>query len=759
MFTDFNLPMDDADNLVLAIRTGGFLSEGHRLRTLKKGLPAHSLAPGARYELALAYARCLLPEEAASAIEQLPSLSKARRIEAAAALCLSYAERAMFNDACRELRALEEDEILWTADQTEFDRQAVVFHTTLGVVYAAALAVVPRLPFTENFHTLASAHHSSTYSAPLSKQVLELLAATVARLRKDVDREKWRRYDLHAHLFRCECAVYAMAGSTEIKGLSLSIPYLAKRLHGLQREHARDLRRDGAAGPQSAAACGADYISSILRSFLWAIVIKPGKYQAATLENIKYRLEHAQRHIPGFQPSVADLEPALLAALPTAVWSKAHTGNFKDNAAFMLADEFLCNPPRATTSGVVAQLMAMARRAMTAGAADYRLIPLCVLLAVTQGKANLATQLANAALEAPLHAIQPGSLALAHAKSPAYYERMFQVLATFKPGADIAVAQLRAQLQSQGGRPASTDRMAAGLLYCCAKARSEAVAHDVVSALKESQGHAPSARIMELYMRACVRSGLLSKALPLLRHLSYGGATAQVGEPSFLLLIDYMADQRESAVGAEHAFDAWLQAMDYRGRATATLVDRWHAVGMCKEARGTKSMFLPEAHGSVAQALEGTKVARQPSGSRSSRHFLRNWEFHMVVSLICAYITSGQRQRAASWERWILDAIRAGELQMKPEFVFRAARAMQRHLEIGTWEHIQPCLDLIVAIDGNIGKGKLADRLYVQCLQPAYRAFVAALCGDHDRQLAARIREYLEQHNATHMLRLISGEA
>ncbi|KAJ2800874.1 hypothetical protein H4R21_003005 [Coemansia helicoidea] len=761
MFSDFNLSTADADDLVLNIRIGGFLSDRRRLRVLAAAIAEDRLTESVRYELAVAHARCLLFHDAVDALKRLPALSKANRIEASVALCLSYAERAHVGEACKVLRALEDDESVWTEDQTTFDRQAVVFHTRLGIVHATALATIPRLPFTENFHTAASARFSPRYEPGLSQKALQLLAATVAEMRKTIDREKWQRYDLHTHLFRCECAAYAMAGDTAPSGLSLSIAYLTKRLQGLQREHARALRQlGGDASSPSAGPHGTDYASLILRSYLWAIVLRPGTNQTATLNNIEYRLKHAQRHVAGFQPSVADLEPALLAVLPPAVWAKAHTGNFKDNAMFMLADEFLCNPPRAKASRFVADLLVMARKATAVpGAADHRLTPLLALLAVTQGHANKAARIAEAAFAAPPLGIRPGMLALVPVRDQTFYSRMLQVLSTFKQGAVMAVTQVRSQLHSLGSPGPSADSMLAALLYCCARARSEAVASDAMAIQQSIQDYVPSARIAELRLRVYARSGQLSRALALFRQLNYEGAATQVAEPTYLLLIDYMADQRESAVGAEHAFDVWLQTMDYCGRASVALVERWRAAGTCPEARATANMFMPASQESVAQALERSKVERQPSGSRSSRHFLRNWEFHMVAALVGAYVTSGQLQRALDWEHWLMDAMRAHRLEMKPEFVVRLARVMKRHLENRSWAHVQACLDLLIAIDANLGKGALAVAPYTEFLRPVRTAFVTALSADGSPRLAAQLSEHLAQNDAQHLLCLVGSNA
>ncbi|KAJ2715178.1 hypothetical protein H4R19_001346 [Coemansia spiralis] len=755
MFSDFNLSTADADSLVLSIRIGGFLSDRRRLRVLANAIPNGVLTTRARYELAIAHARCLQSESAVEAIGQLPALSKANRIEASVALCLSYAERALIDEACTELQDLEDNESVWTKDQTMFDKQAVVFHTRLSIVHAMALALIPRLPFTENFHTVASSEFSPRYAPEHSKKVLNLLATTVARMRKTVSREKWQRYDLHTHLFRCECAVYAMAGDTETPGLELSSKYLSKRLHGLQREHARALRQPGAVDSQDAVPCGADYVSVVLRSFLWAITIKPLKSRTGTIRSVQYHLRHAQQ-IAGFQPSAADLEPALLAALPPSVWTKAHTGNFKDNAQFMLADEFLTNPPLTKPPHeFVRDLLKMADNTNAATAADHRLVPLCVLLAVTQGHANQATKFVDAAFAAPPHGIRPGTLALVRVRDDTFHLQMLQVLSTFRVGADMAVTQLRAQLQPLDKKGPLAERMVAGLLYCCVRARAGAVASDAVALLRTSQENTLPARIIELHLRVCVRSGQLGMALPLFRRLNYDGVATQVAEPTYQLLIDYMADQRESDVGAEHVFDVWLQTMDQRGHASAALVDRWRAVGMGPAARATANMFMPGAQESLAHALERSKVASQPTGSHSSRRFLRNWEFHMVGGLIGAYVTSGQLQRAQDWEQWLLVAIRGQEIVMKPEFVYRLARVMQRHLEHGSWEHVQICLDFYIAIDANFGKGRLARAPYVRCLRPASKSFVTLLSADTHGRLAAQIKGYLKQRSASHLLPLV----
>ncbi|KAJ2805907.1 hypothetical protein H4R20_001901 [Coemansia guatemalensis] len=759
VFSDFGLSPTDPDHLLLNIRICGFLSDAKQVHALAERAKKVGMSPEMQFELSLAYARCLLPDQSIILAAQLPKLSNECRIEKTIALSISYAEKAMIDQSQMYLAMLEQDESLWT-NQDAYDRVAAVYHTRLNAIYAMALSLIPRMPFTENLHTVASARCSPRYSARYSSRITQMMSSVVADLRKRVDRQDWQRLGLHSHLFRCECMLFIMAHSGALKSIDLTLADLAKRLHSLQNELVRNMASHASAGgPQDAMLCGGDYASSLLRHFLWAVVFMRDRNRVKQIDIIRAELNHAEKYIPGFKLSTADLEPAFLVALPRTVMVKSNTGNFKENSPFMLADEFLCNTGRAGNHRFVAELMRSAEAAWRSPRSDHRLFPLWIMLAVMQGKSNLALKITDLALSFPQIRISHGSLGMVNSRDSVFYLRMAMVLSTFRAGADLAITVLRSRMHTQSSPVTLTERMAVAYLYCCVRSRNESVAKDIVSILEARNKYAISPRVQELYMRACIRSGQTSAALMAFRNLNYEGKSSQIGESSFVEFINYMADQRESATAAEHVFDVWLQIQNYQGRATVALVEKWNAFDLGRKANSTPNMLLPTDSMSVADALEEAGVPAAAPGSRSNKNFLRDWEYHMVMSLICAYINAGLPKRASHWELWIREAIGTKELFMKPELLVSAARLIARHLEHGTWAHIQASLDLLIAIDGNLGKGHLTKKVAYLSLLPAYRAFSVMLRKDSDgERLKAQIREYLEEHDTLYIFRYIGED-
>ncbi|KAJ2776171.1 hypothetical protein H4R18_005809 [Coemansia javaensis] len=760
LIEDFALADGGGGGAALALRACGFVASRRRLQALLRRVRLDSLDARARFEAALAHVRCGLPDAAAEQLARL-DLAPAQRVEAEAAMCVAYAETARFEAALDRLAALDGDAALWAAlGGGAAEQRAAVGHVRLSVVHAAAAGLLPRLAFTENLHTPASRRASPRFAPQRSAQVVALLARAVADVRRSLRGAARAPRDLHSRLFGCECLVYALAGpaAAAAAGLALTLPLLAARLHALQRELARHVRSLGGDPSDCGGGGGAAYASALLQSFLWAAALRPEAPRRAAAATVRRELRHAAWALPGFEPSVADLEPALAAALPAAVWATALRGNFKDDAAFMLADELLSSPPRAAADPIAADLAAMARRAQAQPAADLRLYPLLMVLAVAQGHAALAARLAAQALRAPLLCVRPGTLALVPARDAPFKLRLALALAMTRAGADVATTALRAEMRAVVG-----SQPAAALLYSCVRARNEPVARDIVAGLATHPRYGaagPSPRIMELHMRVCVRAGHMARALHIFHRLSYGAAATQLGDPSFVQLIDYMADQRESAAGAEHAFDAWLQIADYRGLASPALVERWRAVGLGPDARRAKSRFLPRSGATVADALAAAGVPRRASGELASRHYLTTWEFHVVTALIGAYVTSGHARRAAAWERWLLDAIHDGRIAAKPAYVLRIARIMQRRLEHGTWDHVRPCLDLVAAIGASVGgPAALARAPYPGSLQPAVKLFAAILRNDRDGAMAAQIRAHLEQRDAAYVFELVARQA
>ncbi|KAJ2616675.1 hypothetical protein H4S08_000677 [Coemansia sp. RSA 1365] len=754
VFSDFGFSPTNTSDLLLNIRICGFLSDARQLQRLSKPVISADMTSELRIELSLAYARCLMPEESIALAAQLPTLSNVHNIEKTIALCISYAEKGMIDESQAQLTILKQNDSLWE-NQDTYDKVAVVHHTKLNAIYGMALTVIPRLPFTENLHTVASAHCSPRYLPGYSNRIAQMMASAVSDLRKNVDRQDWRRLGLHSHLFRCECMLFAMAHSGALKSIDISLADLAKRLHSLQNELVRSMASHTSAGScQDAMLCGGDYASTLLRHFLWAVVFMRERSRVKQIDIIWTELKHAQKFIPGFKLSAADLEPAFLIALPRIVLAKSNAGNFKENSAFMLADEFLCNTGRAGNHTFVSELMHWAETAWCSSRSDHRLFPLCILLAAMQGKSNLALKITDLALSFPQIRISHGSLGMVNSRNSVFYQRMAMVLSTFRAGSDLALTLLRSRMQSQSSPEALTERMAVAFMYCCVRSRNESVAKDIITALETRENHPISPRVQELYMRACIRSGQISTALAASRHLNYEGKSTQIGESSFVEFLNYMADQRVSATAAEHIFDVWLQIENYKGRATIALVDKWNTCELGRSTAMTSNKLLPNEGISVINALEKAGVSAAASGSRSNKHFLRDWEYHMVMSLISAYINAGLPKRATQWELWIREAIHNKKLFMKPELLVRAARLIMRHLERGTWAHIQASLDLLIAIDNNLGKGHLIKKVAYLSLLPVYRAFSELFSKrDNGEQLMVQIREYLEEHDTLYIFR------
>ncbi|KAJ2564213.1 hypothetical protein GGH12_002093 [Coemansia sp. RSA 1822] len=738
MFTDFDVFQNDPDYVALNIRICGFISDRNNLdQRLLKHINVADLTRQEKYELALAHARCLQPEQSKELLATLSDLTKEQLIESRMALCASYAETAKHSEAWEQIKELE-DELLWTADQTVFEKNAVVYNSRINIVYAMAMALTPRQPFTYYYHTQASTHCSPRYGK--QPDVSRMFLDTATNIRENTGHDERRRSSMHSNLFRCECAVYAMCTENGLK-TTLKLSDLETHLHSLQRELVHKMSTD----PEAVISSGLDYASSLLRSYLWALVftdrVRPMDKNIKAWEEIK----HAEKYIPGFRANVAVMEPALMMLVPRSIWTSGLRGVFKDNAAFMMSDEAMCSAhwrPTFALSEQVAQ-----RAASLEWGSDHRVSPLRVLLAVTQGWNQQALEIAKESLAAPQLRIAPYTLALESTRTAKFFEQLVLVLSMFKPGADLAVAQVRALVQSQFRKIKITERLAVAFLYCCIRSRNEVAARDIIVSL-EKQGTVASPRVHELYMRACLRSGLVPRALEIFNRLSYE-TRHTVCEPSFVYFIDYMADQRESCVGAEHAFDAWVQNSQFRGRATQRLVQRWEQVGMSRESLNEHNVFMPKAQ--LSEVLQSIGVKHVEPGKYSSKRFLRDWEFHMVISLISAYVVSGRINRALDWEAWILDAIRNKSLSMKPELITRVSGLLVRHLAHDSWDHAKCVLDFIIAIDRNTGKGNLGKHVYQLSLRHTFTSLFHFVQRNDPVKTRAQIRAYLQEHGSQYV--------
>ncbi|KAJ2159930.1 hypothetical protein GGF46_002657 [Coemansia sp. RSA 552] len=702
--TAMQLPADydlkeEPQFLGLLIRAYGFLSDIHKLRRF---IAKHSakLSPEGTFELALAYARCMAPQEALDILNPM-QLTAAQQIEAQVALCQSYAETGHIDQALERLCSLETNELLWdSADPTRAERQATMLHLRLGIAYAGSLAVTRRLPFTERMHTIASTHCSPRFTPGYEQRVLETFRAVAADIGK-LDAKKQRRLRLDSRLFCTECMVYSMSGFIDFYAEQLSLDSLTRRLAELQREV------EGGSG-----AYGPDYVSNLLRHYMWALVSTKKIHRRKLAVLARNTLTRAIAKVPGFKLSSRELEPVLLMLLPNALWSKTNGGtNFTENSAFMPADSFLNGFERISRYTTSRELEALAHRR------DLHLLPMRVMLAVTQGQTTRALSLAKMALDMPQLAIQPGTLSLGNARDTLFFEHMALALSMFRVGAELAVSQLRPLMLSQLYDVMMTERMAVAFLYCCVRAREMSVANEIYGMLEQQKDYVPSARVDELYMRVCFRCGRMSRALALFDRLAY---RHPLGDYSFVLIIDYMAFQRNSSTGADHVFDVWMQISACQGVLSSALRDRWRKVGMSKDAVVSQNAFLPKSGLSVVQALEGAGIESADLPARP--RFLRNWEVRMVTALICAYVNSGCIERATSWVTWIMEAVKDGRLFMKAEYMRAMAYPMRQLVETGSWDCIRLALDLLITIDRAQNKNVLPTSVGMMCMHPVYSA-------------------------------------
>ncbi|KAJ2909995.1 hypothetical protein GGI21_001320 [Coemansia aciculifera] len=726
------------------IRAIGFASDKRALEKALQALARHVKTPTMQYEIALAHARCMQPGAALEVLSKTIGLTKEQRIEAQLAVSLSIAECADMDAAYGLLDKLRNDETLWTSDQTAYEKQVALSVAELHILYASMMSVIPRRPFTENFHTQASRGHSRMFTAQYVERISQLLVKAIARLRKDLNRDKWQLLGVDRLVFHCEClAAIAMPVIPEHEH-DFSTNTLRKRLHSLHRATAQRL---GLATESEAqvSAYAVELGMGSLRHYLWAIAMTTRLPQAKRLEFIQAELEFTKKTVHGFVPSVAELEPALVAALPPDMWSMALKGNFKAEAAFMLSDELMNIPGLKSMHPYTDQLLEMARVAWCQTSSDNRLFPLCIWIAAAQGKHQLAKVFADEAFKVAQIRVLPGSLALVNARDRTFYEQMFAAMSTSKRCATLAITQLRPAMRRQRMPVALGPRVATTLLSCCVRSGNFPVAADVVTSLEALPGYAVPPKILELLMRVYAVSGQTDKALSLFRHLNYGAKHTQVGEPSFVTLI---AHTDKSLVGAEHVFDAWIRIMGYQGRISAALTELYGLLGPSLESQGKRNPLLPESGVSVAHALEAVGIARSNPGANSDQHYLRDWEYIMVMELVSAYINAGHTNRVAAWQTAIMDAINTRKLHLGLNLIASTAYMQRQLLRRGGWENTQACLDYVVAIHNNSDVGLFHKDAHYMNQAPILKAISQLIRKDAGGAMAARIKGHLEERDA-----------
>ncbi|KAJ1956580.1 hypothetical protein GGI12_005269 [Dipsacomyces acuminosporus] len=571
-----------------------------------------------------------------------------------------------------------------------------------------------------------------------------------------LERETWKHTGLDKLLFTCECMLYSMSQTAGKHQELIPISQLAKRLHSLEREFKRRALLHVASNNDRQAGLlrGAGTSTGPLRNFLWAVLFASKIPQQKKIDIIRGEVEHIQRLIPGVALSVADLEPALLAALPAALWRTARRGNFKDDSAFIPADEFICNFGRTSIHPYIERILDMAKAAELSQSSDHRLFPIRAWIAVLEGNLQRAMSVFKKSLEVAHLRVVPGSLAVANTRDHSFFEQMLCVASTFRRGADFATTHMRSAMRSQETSTPLTPRIATGLLYCCDTSRNFAVARDTIESLEALETHEISPKVSELYMRVCIACGEMAKALAIFDQLNYSSKHTQSGEPSFLHIIDYMGNSRLSAAGAEYAFATWLSIMDYQGRISPALMEQWQKAGLSRDARGKRNMFLPESGLSVDQALQSVGIERRKPGSLSDRQFLRDWEYTMVMSLVGAYISAGYTERALVWEQWILHAIGNKQIRLSPALLNRTAHVQLKHISRGDWEGMRMCLDYVIAIDSSLGIGIFRKDTYYLNQAPVFKSVALAMSRDaaSSGQLAAQIKSYLAERDAAYIL-------
>ncbi|KAJ2459212.1 hypothetical protein GGF42_001609 [Coemansia sp. RSA 2424] len=732
------------------IRALGFVSDKKSLGKALQALSRQARTPNMQYEIALAHARCMQPAAALGALAKTTGLTKEQRIEARLAVALSLADCADMDGAYEQFESLRNDETLWTSDQATYDQLVSVRITELHILYASMMSMLPRRPFTENFHTHASRGHSRVFTAQYAERISQLLKETIACLRKDLDRERWRLFGVDRLVFHCECLAFAMTPATPHLKPDISIGVLKKRLHSLERGMAQQLDR-AAEGEAQLSAYVAEPGMSSLRHFLWAIALATNIPQGKRLGIIQTELDHAKQRVPGFVLSVAELEPALVAALPPNVWSMALKGNFKAEAAFMLSDELMNSPGLISMHPYTEQLLDMAQVAWRQISSDNRLFPLCIWIAAAQGNHQMAKHFVDEACQVAQVRVLPGSLALVNARDRTFYEQMFAAMSTSKRCAALAITKLRPAMRRQRMPVALGPRVATTLLSCCVRIGNLPIATDAVATLEALPDYAVPPKILELLMRVCAVSGQTDKALSIFQHLNYGAKHTQVNEPSFVLLMVHLGLMRSSLARAEHVFDVWMQIMGHQGRISAALVEFWSLLRPSIDSQSGRNPLLPASGVSVAQALEAVGIPRSSPGAMSDKHFLRDWEYIMVMELVAAYISAGHSHRVAAWEKCILDAIHAKHIHLGPTLIASTSRVQRQHLRRGGWDAIQACLDFVVAIDKNSAVGLFRKNSHYMNQAPILSAISELMRKDAGGSMAAQIKGHLEERKALHI--------
>ncbi|KAJ1646911.1 hypothetical protein LPJ64_001655 [Coemansia asiatica] len=742
---DYAKVIQNTDTRRLRIRAEGFASRGRSLNKLISGLDLKSLRMEERFELALAYARCLEIEEAKAMVSQcIGSLGADQIREARSALALCFAESGFLDEAMEQVAEIKDS-----------CSMSDLFCLRLWIIYSSALAVAPRMPFSENFHTLASAHRSKPFKADFAQKIAHMLDEIHEELDILTNKEQvMMQSGIAQLLFACDCTVSAING-TERKGATGHkwITGLSEPLHSLQ---IAAVQRMAAAnivfGSALATAISQSSCLRPLRLYFWTLLFDKQMSTSAKKIAILQELQNAKKTIPGFKISASEIEPALLLALPADIWSQALRGNFSDDSAFAPSDEFLASITRIPQDSYVRAMIDLATSEMFAAGSGHRLYPLCIWLFSALGKTKEALELARRSLEKSTGLV-PEAVALRVTRDSSFYEKLFLALSTFNEGAKFAVTHVvpAMDMQLSPVDAAASSRLACAILRCCATSSNAHVAHDTFSQLVEKGTQAMSPKVLELYMRACFRGGHTTKALALFRDLNYGSRRSMISEPSFAMILALMGDSKGSAPGSEHIFDAWFQMMNHRGLIGPALITQYSTAGLSRDARSVRNAFMPASQ-SIASVLESLGLKKQQPSAFASRGYLRAWEFHMVALLISAYVRTGLSERARVWELWLIQAMEQRRVYPNPEFLARISYLQRRHLMRKTPEDLCACLDLVIAADKMTSQSLFKNKAFF-VNQKRVLAFLSKLIKHEDS--GPFICQHLSNRQADHLIEVL----
>ncbi|KAJ2554034.1 hypothetical protein EV175_002730 [Coemansia sp. RSA 1933] len=761
IIADYSTMVNMTKHLSLVIRATGFSSDIQNLLQLVEMLPMDLLTQADQFELILAYARCQRPATALELMRKMYDLSTEQKIELHAAMCVSLAETANVRDAIEHYKNLSSDSQLWEGQSpadSAFDRIVTPLLTALAMCYSSALCMLPRLPFTENIHSTASSHYRAPASQEYASIVLGFHNQTTAALQEQCSEAQWEKYGVSRSVFFADCMLNAANQSlTSSVDSTDNLDKLAKRLRALQNDivkcdHVGSSDRH-MYGPMQTAQLPA-LVSGLVRHYLWAAVFSPCT-SSHIRKIVQAELEHVQSLFPDYIPSVADLEPALVAFLPETLRSLEHQGNFVQNSAFMLTDSVLSMPRMSDTDPYVARLLVMSRRAWSLESTDHRLYPLYIWLLVLKGQTPQTQGILDYAMRSSPVKIKPGTLALVKIHDQMFFERILTMASTYRRGSDYAISRLRSMIQNRGSATTMTERMATAILYCCERSRSFPAAIDTINTLDAKDRDLATPRIKELFMRVCFVSGQITRGMSLFHHLNYDAKGTQVGSPSFAQIVNYMGCTRGSVVGAEHAFGAWTQIAPYSSGITQEVVDKWNETGMTRMAQTTPNAFMPQNE-SVSKVMNRLRLSRIEDNATAPGLFISQWEFEMVMMLVSAYVGTGEYDKARPWEKWLLDAVGSGTLRLQPEHAGTLESVQKLHMVRGSWEGMQACLEYMVAMNANISGGILGQLVYFRYQRNIIFELARRIRDDKSGDLVDKIRSCLEQDKEGRLIAAIT---